>query len=154
MNKQLTKKSIGIAASAALMASVAFSGNALAGPPADNDKKGPPAAQEPSCNLSKTDIQGNYVITHSCAETLRTVNAAILGAGSVYERDQSTLLNKVCEAHFKFEADKLGDAYDKLIDISMTIQSKKKVSTTDQGSISKAAEDAAYAVLSRCQTTY
>jgi hypothetical protein len=39
MNKQLTKKTIGIAASAALMASVAFSGSALAGPGGNGKKE-------------------------------------------------------------------------------------------------------------------
>lgn len=45
MNKQLTKKIIGIAASAALMASLAISGTALAGPGGDNsNKQGPQAS--------------------------------------------------------------------------------------------------------------
>ena len=85
MNKQLTKKSIVIAASAALMASVAFSGSALAGP---GGKKGPPPAQPVACDLNAE--------THDCAATLRSVNAAILGATTVNERDQNSLLNKVC----------------------------------------------------------
>ena len=143
MNKQLTKKSIGIAASAALMASVAISGNAFAGPP---EGKGPPPAKDEACTLS------DY--SHACIETLKSVDWAIMGADSVNDRDRSTLRNKVCEANFKFEADKLGDAYDKLIDISMTIQGKKKVLQPDRDSISAAAEDAAYEVLSRCNTTY
>ena len=153
MNKQLTKKSIGIAASAALIASVALSGSALAGP-GGKDKNGPPAPNPVSCNLAALDSEGSYVVTHSCADTLRLVNAAITGAMSVNDRDENSLLNKVCEAHFKFEADKLGDAYDKLIDISMTIQSKRKVDQDDRDSISAAAENAAYEVLSRCETTY
>lgn len=55
MNKQLTKKTIGIAASAALMASVALSGSALAGPPADKgNKQGPQASASVStwCEIS------------------------------------------------------------------------------------------------------
>jgi len=45
MNKQLTKKTIGIAASAALMASLAVSGTALAGPGGNNsNKQGPQAS--------------------------------------------------------------------------------------------------------------
>jgi spermidine/putrescine-binding protein len=55
MNKQLTKKTIGIAASAALMASVALSGSALAAPPADkSNKQGPQASASVStwCEIS------------------------------------------------------------------------------------------------------
>jgi hypothetical protein len=149
MNKQLTKKTIGIAASAALMASLAFSGSALAGKP--DKEQGPPPAQDVSCNLSATDSDGNYVVTHACADTLRSVNAAILGATTVNDRDTNSLLNKVCEAHFKFEAEKLHDSAQKLMDIKMTIESKRKVSDTDQASIAGAAEDAAYQVLASCQ---
>ena len=55
MNKQLTKKTIGIAASAALMASVAFSGTALAGPGnKGGNKQGPQASASVStwCEIS------------------------------------------------------------------------------------------------------
>jgi hypothetical protein len=54
MNKQLTKKTIGIAASAALMASVAFSGSALAGPGnKGGNKQGPQASASVTayCNI-------------------------------------------------------------------------------------------------------
>ncbi len=51
MNKQLTKKSIGIAASAALIATVALSGNALAAPPG----KGPQASAAVSTWCEITD---------------------------------------------------------------------------------------------------
>ena len=140
MNKQLTKKSIGIAASAALTASLAFSGSALAGPGGD---KGPPPAQTVACGLSQE--------THACVDTLQSVNAAILGATSVNDRDTNSLLNKVCEAHYKFLADKLYDAAQKLNDISMTIESKRKVSQADQDSISDAADAAAEKVIVSCQ---
>jgi hypothetical protein len=147
MNKQLTKKTIGIAASAALMASAAFSGSALAGP---GGEKGPPPPKQEACDIFQQDAEYNYVIDHACADTLRMVSSAILGATTVNERDTSSLLNKVCEAHFKFEADKLGDAYQKLWDIKTTIESKKKVSQTDQDSISDEAEEAANKVVAGC----
>ena len=147
MNKQLTKKTIAIAASAALMASVAFSANALAAPGGD---KGPPNPKDEACDIFEQDTEYNYVIDHACADTLRMVSAAILGATTVNDRDEQSLLNKVCEAHFKFEADKLGDAYQKLWDIKTTIESKKKVSTTDQESISGEAEEAANKVVAGC----
>jgi hypothetical protein len=55
MNKQLTKKTIGIAASAALIASVAFSGSALAAPGNGNgpNKQGPQASLDVMtvCNI-------------------------------------------------------------------------------------------------------
>jgi len=54
MNKQLTKKAIGIAASAALLASVAFSGSALAAPP-DKDG-GPPQKNNDVAKGTKTSI--------------------------------------------------------------------------------------------------
>jgi hypothetical protein len=57
MNKQLTKKTIGIAASAALMASVAFSGGALAAPGNGNgpNKQGPQASLDVMtvCNIDE-----------------------------------------------------------------------------------------------------
>ena len=144
MNKQLTKKTIGIAASAALMASLAFSGSALAAP---GGEKGPPDPQlPPSCTISEA--------THDCAMTLQSVDAAIKGADSVNARDESTLVNKVCEAHFKFLDDKLHDAAQKLTDISDTILSKKKVSDKDAESISEAALKAADKVLVSCATSY
>jgi hypothetical protein len=147
MNKQLTKKSIAIAASAALMASVALSGSALAAP---GGKKGPPPADTVYCNLADKDTDGNYVVTHACADTLRYVSSVISGAMSVIDRDKNSLLNKVCEAHYKFEADKLHDASYKLTDIKETILKKRKVSEDDQGAISLAAEEAAQAVLASC----
>lgn len=52
MNKQLTKKTIGIAASAALIASVALSGSALAAPPG----KDKPAKNEDIDNGDRTSI--------------------------------------------------------------------------------------------------
>ena len=140
MNKQLTKKTIGIAASAALMASLAFSGSALAAP---GGEKGPPPAQDEACDLD------DYA--HACVETLKSVDAAIMGADSLNARDESTLRNKVCEAHFKFAADKLYDAAQKLTDISMTVNSKAKISQADKDSISLAADEAAQAVLVSCQ---
>jgi hypothetical protein len=149
MNKQLTKKSIGIAASAALMASMAFSGNVLAGPP---EGKGPPPAQDQACDLSPEFLPVEE--NHTCVVTLRGVNAAIMGAESLNDRDESTLLNKVCEAHYKFLADKLYDAAQKLTDISMTIESKRKVDPADQDSISDAADAAAEKVLVSCQSAY
>ena len=144
MNKQLTKKSIGIAASAALIASLAFSGYALAAPGGD---KGPPAPQlPPACTISAE--------THVCATTLQAVDAAIKGADSLNDRDESTLVNKVCEANFKFLEGKLYDAAQKLNDISMTIESKKKVSQADKDSISDAADAAAEKVIVSCQAAY
>ena len=57
MNKQLTKKTIGIAASAALMASVAFSGSALAGHNGNHNsnKQGPQASLDVMtvCNIDE-----------------------------------------------------------------------------------------------------
>ena len=122
MNKQLTKKSIGIAASAALMASLALSTNALAAPGGD---KGPPAADIVTC------VDSLPAATHACVDTLQSVNAAILGATTVNPRDTNSLLNKVCEAHYKIDSDKFDDAAQKLWDISMTIKSKRKVSPED-----------------------
>jgi hypothetical protein len=144
MNKQLTKKTIGIAASAALMASLAFSGSALAAP---GGEKGPPPPQSPpACVISEA--------THACAAALQGVTAAILGATTVHPRDESTLVNKVCEANFKFLDYKLHDAAQKLTDISETVNSKKKISVGDAKSISDAALEAADKILVSCQTTY
>jgi hypothetical protein len=61
MNKQLTKKIIGIAASAALIASVAFSGTAIADP---NPNKGPkPSITIDSwCEINTADLK-NVIFT-------------------------------------------------------------------------------------------
>jgi len=53
MNKQLTKKAIGIAALAALIATVAFTGSALAGP--GGNKQGPQASASVSTWCEITD---------------------------------------------------------------------------------------------------
>ncbi len=136
MNKQLTIRTTAIAASAALMASVALSGSSLAAP---GGVKGPPPPKPVACDLGSE--------THKCVNTLQSVNAAILGATTVNERDENSLLNKVCEANYKYLADKFDDAAQKLYDISMTINNKRKVSEADQSSISTAATDAAELVM-------
>ena len=69
MNKQLTIRTTAIAASAALMASVALSGSSLAAP---GGVKGPPPPKPVACDLGSE--------THKCVNTLQSVNAAILGA--------------------------------------------------------------------------
>ena len=143
MNKQLTIRTTAIAASAALMAAVALSGSAFAHHEPGHDQgrgdTGPPDPKPVACDLSSE--------THKCVNTLQSVNAAILGATTVNDRDENSLLNKVCEANYKYLADKFDDAAQKLYDISMTINNKRKVSETDQASISKAATDAAELVM-------
>ena len=62
MNKQLTKKTIGIAASAALIASVAFSGSALAGP-----GKGPQASLGVSA-WCEVDVANGQIDMHLTIE--------------------------------------------------------------------------------------
>ena len=62
MNKQLMKKTIGIAASAALMATVAYSGSAIGAP--DPAKKGPKASItiDSWCTLDTADLD-NVILT-------------------------------------------------------------------------------------------
>jgi hypothetical protein len=63
MNKQLTKKSIGIAASAALIASVALSGSALAGPGGNNsNKQGPQASLDVMTVCNIDEYAGDLIV--------------------------------------------------------------------------------------------
>ena len=65
MNKQLTKKSIGIAASAALMATMAFSGSALAGPGNAPDKGNAPKGSQTSVDVySNCAIVGDQLVVN------------------------------------------------------------------------------------------
>ena len=75
MNKQLTKKSIGIAASAALMASLAFSGSALAGKPEKgNAPKGSQTSVDvySNCNIVGDQLVVNVTVTDKNAGTDKT----------------------------------------------------------------------------------
>jgi len=82
MNKQLTKKTIGIAASAALMASVAFSSSALAAPGGNGNGNGPKDGNGP---------QGSIAVTNTCEVTVNPIDKSdvVLTLTSVIE-DKST----------------------------------------------------------------
>lgn len=64
MNKQLTKKTIGIAASAALMASVAFSSSALAAPGGvkGSNKQGPQASLDVMTVCTIDEAAGELIV--------------------------------------------------------------------------------------------
>ena len=100
--------------------------------------KGPPPPKDNVlCDLTKH--------THACASELRMVNWEIIAA-DLNERDEESLLSKVCAADEKVEADKTPDAVQKLHDIIYTVNSKRKISDTDAAEISAEAQDAADAI--------
>jgi hypothetical protein len=77
MNKQLTKKTIGIAASAALMASVVLSGSALAGPgKKGGNKKGPQVSASVSTWCEITDEVNGVMRVNIRTEDKSTGDAA------------------------------------------------------------------------------
>jgi hypothetical protein len=109
MNKQLTKKMIGIAASAALMASLAFSGSALAGKPEPrnpSEKDCPFAGLAPVCSAeleAAYDLIGALFLNNEEAPTFLSRNAW---------RDAGTLQCKTSGADIKVSQDKNYEASD------------------------------------------
>lgn len=105
MNEQLTKKTIGIAASAALMASLAFSGNVLAGKPDRNpsEKDCPNIALETGCSVA---LDAAYQLV----DDLSGQNPAVFLSRNA-DKDAGTLKCKISGAEIKLSQDyKEGEA--------------------------------------------
>jgi hypothetical protein len=102
MNKQLTKKTIGIAASAALMASLAFSGSAFAGKPDRNpsEKDCPFVGLDTACS---DELQAAYDLVGSLL-----TNGVFLSRNP--DRDSGTLQCKISGAEIKFATGKADEA--------------------------------------------
>jgi hypothetical protein len=106
MNKQLTKKTIGIAASAALMASLAFSGSALAGKPDRNpsEKDCPNVALDTACSAELDfayDLVGGLLGNNGEVPTFLSRNP---------DRDAGSLQCKLSGAEIKLDQDKTDEA--------------------------------------------
>jgi hypothetical protein len=99
MNKQLTKKTIGIAASAALMASVAFSSSALAGKPDRNpsEKDCPNITQETRCGA---ELDAAYLLVDQLSGQ---VPAVFLSRNA--DKDAGSLKCKISGAKIKLSQD-------------------------------------------------
>ena len=106
MNKQLTRKTIGIAASAALMASLAFSGSALAGKPDRNpsEKDCPNVALDTACSAELDfayDLVGGLLGNNGEVPTFLSRNP---------DRDAGSLQCKLSGAEIKFATEKTDEA--------------------------------------------
>ena len=131
MNKQLTKKTIGIAASAALMASLAFSGSALAGPGNSPDK----GDRDPSQKICEFMELGT-----TCSTELRDAYDKVGGLLSQTDpkvflsgnpdKDAGTLQCKLSGAELKYATDKSDEAVyiiDTAIDKVVTLDAQGKL---------------------------
>ena len=104
MNKQLTKKSIGIAASAALMASLAFSGSVLAGKP-DRD---PSSKDCPNVALA-TACSEELDAAYDLVDSLYPQDPAVFLSRNP-DKDSGTLMCKLSGAEIKLDQDKVDEA--------------------------------------------
>jgi len=113
MNKQLTKKTIGIAASAALMATVALSGSALAAPGGNNSNKQGPQASLDVFTVCNIDPDAGELIVDV---TITDPNVGLDKATAVLESVKVQGLQKVRGNVWSRGADSWDSATDFCID--------------------------------------
>ena len=129
MNKQLTKKTIGIAASAALMASLALTGNALAAPP-DKGGRNPSEKDCDFVEVLKSDCVSEFKAVWDGLEGFKSQDPPYFTSRNAIQ-DIGTLQCKISGAELKLYQGKDGEAsylLDKAIEKIWSLYGQGKLS--------------------------